>query len=136
MDCNKKYMKAAQCHASMLKIEPQAFGIASMFFKVDGEICWLPTYFDNSQYLILTMYPISWASCQKVYNPVSKWNLPASRSLSPPALVLFVLSDPARSHSDNVATAIWFLSCSGEMFKTWSTIWMLKNVRHCFSVGI
>lgn len=57
MDCNKKYMKAAQCHASMLKIEPQAFGIASMFFKVDGEICRLPTYFDNSQYLILTMYP-------------------------------------------------------------------------------
>lgn len=71
MDCNKKYMKAAQCHASMLKIEPQAFGIASMFFKVDGEICWWPTYFDNSQYLILTMYPISWASCEKVYNPVS-----------------------------------------------------------------
>lgn len=120
MDCNKKYMKAAQCHASMLKIEPQAFGIASMFFKVDGE----------------TMYPISWASCEKVYNPVSKWNLPASRSLSPPALVLFVLSDPARSHSDNVATAIWFLSCSGDMFKKWSTIWMLKNVLHCFSVGI
>lgn len=54
MDCNKKYMKAAQCHASMLKIKPQAFGIASMFFKVDGEI-----YFDNSQNLILTMYPIS-----------------------------------------------------------------------------
>ena len=31
---------------------------------------------------------------------------PASLSLSPPDLVLFVLSDPAKSHKDNVDTAI------------------------------
>ena len=36
--------------------------------------------------------------------------VPASLSLSPPALVLLVLSDPARSHNDRVLTAIWSLS--------------------------
>ena len=43
---------------------------------------------------------------QPVINYMTCTNVPASRNLSPPALVLCVLSDPAKSHSDNVHTAI------------------------------
>lgn len=35
-DCDTRY--PAQCHASRLKIEPEALGIAGAFFRVDGEM--------------------------------------------------------------------------------------------------
>ena len=39
-----------QCHASLLKIEPQAFNKVVAFVRVDGKMRRLPAYFVNPVY--------------------------------------------------------------------------------------
>ena len=46
--------------------------------------------------------------------PNRKSFLPASFKRSPSFSVLFVLSEPARSHNDNWLTAMHLLSCQGD----------------------